>query len=469
MKTKLKFALFAIFFASFFVRLYDLNAESLFLDETYSVKIAKMDISQIIDASKEDVHPPLYYLILHYWIDILGDSESMIRLLSAFFGLAAVFMIYKIGTALFDRQTGVLSAFILGLSVFHLHYSQEARMYSLMTLLVLISFYFFIRLNNKNKIASAGYIVSSSLLLYTHVYGIFIIAAQNIYKFWEFLKSKNSKKIKQWLTLQIFIVILFLPWSISLMHQVERESSGNGVIGYLQKPTFNNTLHYILLANMYESALWLLAVLMILAFIMDYRQMRRRTIDNYSLLVLWLVSSFIFPILISQFTPIFQLRLTLGSLPAFYLLVARGISCIKNRRAKAMIIVTLFLLFSVNVYGYYARVDREQWREAISYVETHANKGDVVLFHPAFLETYPYAYYGKRTDLVIKSFPEKSRHVNEENLQQLASEIKNYPRIWFVISHSKDQESLILKTLEKSHKLSEHKEFLDIKVYVFEK
>jgi uncharacterized membrane protein len=95
---------------------------------------SNLNLFQIVENSAQSVHPPLYYVILHYWINLFGDTEFSTRFLSVIFGLFSIFMIYKVGTLLFNKNVGMLSSLLLALSVFHIQYSQEVRMYLFISL-----------------------------------------------------------------------------------------------------------------------------------------------------------------------------------------------------------------------------------------------------------------------------------------------------------------------------------------------
>ena len=178
-------ALLAILFLGTFLRVYQLGTESLWRDEGWTTWFASLGSpSEIVEQSKTDNNFPTYYLILRYWIGLFGDSEFSVRFPSALVGVLAVFAIYKVGQLLFGRSTGLIASLLLMLSPFHIAYSQEARVYSFMTLLAVLSFYFFLEVLAKpNAAARTGYVLSTTALLYCHVYGLFIVLAQNIYFF----------------------------------------------------------------------------------------------------------------------------------------------------------------------------------------------------------------------------------------------------------------------------------------------
>ncbi len=147
--SKTQIILLLIILVGLFLRIYALSSDSLWNDEIGSIKISKLELFQIAGRYDVETNPRIYYIILHYWINLFGDSEFSVRFPSAIFGLFAILMMYKVGTLIFDREVGVLSSLILALSTFHITYSQEARMYSLMVLLTLLSIYFFIKLLKK--------------------------------------------------------------------------------------------------------------------------------------------------------------------------------------------------------------------------------------------------------------------------------------------------------------------------------
>ena len=143
--TKYGLALLAIVLIGLFLRLYHVGTQSIWLDEAYSIVLSKMSLSQIMQATGADVHPPLYYFILHYWVALFGASAVAVRLLSVLFGVLTIPMVYLVGRQLFNKEAGLVGALILALSWFNIFYSQEARMYTLMVLLVLLFVYFFWR------------------------------------------------------------------------------------------------------------------------------------------------------------------------------------------------------------------------------------------------------------------------------------------------------------------------------------
>ena len=116
-----------------FLRVFLLGSKGLWLDETFSIWMARQDVIDMLQwIVKIDQHPPLYYLLLHYWIALNGDTPYYARLLSALFGAGAIPIIYLIGKRISGAVTGVAAAVLMALSLFNIYFAQETRMSTLL-------------------------------------------------------------------------------------------------------------------------------------------------------------------------------------------------------------------------------------------------------------------------------------------------------------------------------------------------
>ena len=117
------------------LRLARLAFQPLWWDEGWSLYFATTDVGAMLNLTAVDIHPPLYYLLLHLWTLLLGPSPLAVRLLSVLVGTATVPLLYATGRRLLGERGGLLAALLLAISPFHVYYSQEVRMYGLVTLL----------------------------------------------------------------------------------------------------------------------------------------------------------------------------------------------------------------------------------------------------------------------------------------------------------------------------------------------
>jgi len=191
-------ALALILVVGLVLRLIQIGSDGLWLDEAYSVALANMSIIDMVRATAGDVHPPLYYFLLHYWVMAFGDSEIAVRLLSVVFGIAAIPVIYELGRLLFNREAGLVGALVLALSVFQIFYSQDARMYSLLVLLSLLSLYFFVLyLQRPCRLILVAYVLVTVLLLYTDVYGLFVVIVEPLKRSRSWANRRLSHVVEQ--------------------------------------------------------------------------------------------------------------------------------------------------------------------------------------------------------------------------------------------------------------------------------
>jgi mannosyltransferase len=475
--------LIAILVLGLFLRTYCLTCESVWLDEGYSIFWAKQEPSQMIDAVSKDVHPPLYFLILHYWINLFGDSEFALRFLSVIFGLLAIIMMYMVGNLLFNKDMGIMGSLILSISVFHIHYSQEIRSYSLMVLLTLVSMYFFLKLLERRSYPiSAGYIASSTLLIYTHFFGLFVIAAQNIYLASLFIITRKTTKrgFRRWIILQAILFVLYLPWLGFLIRQALIIQGGE-FLGWLAQPSIllmaSSFFEYSGYFNV-AAPLWVLflsaalSIIFIILSLNSILKIKKSGRGKILFLVIWLLTPTLLPFMISQFSaPIYFTKFTIPASLAFYLLVAKGILNIRDEKLRAASTGMIVILSLVSIWGYISVVDNEQWREAVDYIETNAEQGDLALINAWYCHI-PFDYYFTRSDLVTTDlFPKWDYEVNEDNIKNLEPAVTDYGRVWLLLSHGGDPSGLIKKTLTEnlSYEISLYKQYYNIELYLFEK
>ena len=185
-------------------------------DEAFSILVAQTNPQEIIRATSADFTPPLFYLILHYWMLLFGTSEVVTRLLSLVFHIGTIATVYLLTKALCrelklkNQQLPLYASILTLLNPMLLYYGFEVRAYSLLTLFVTLSFY---ALVTRRKYL---YIISASLGLYTHYYFALAYLSQIIYLVCTNSSMKNVKK-KLYVAIP---VIIFSPWIPYLINQI---------------------------------------------------------------------------------------------------------------------------------------------------------------------------------------------------------------------------------------------------------
>src|SRR5512137_533042 len=128
-----------------FLRFYLLAGQSFWNDEGNSARIAERSLQLITEGAAGDIHPPLYYYLLHFWRSVFGSSEFALRSLSAALGVLLVGLTFLIGRQAFSAGVGLLAAFVAAINPFQIYYSQEARMYMLLAVIGAAATFFLLR------------------------------------------------------------------------------------------------------------------------------------------------------------------------------------------------------------------------------------------------------------------------------------------------------------------------------------
>jgi mannosyltransferase len=135
----------ALLLVSWGLRVYRLGDKSVWWDEGLAAWAARQSPTEIARWTATDVHPPLYFWMLHFWRLVSGDSEFGLRLLSAAIGLLTVAATHLLGREVGGPRAGLLAALLVGISRFDIWWSQEMRMYALAALLAALSLWAAIR------------------------------------------------------------------------------------------------------------------------------------------------------------------------------------------------------------------------------------------------------------------------------------------------------------------------------------
>jgi mannosyltransferase len=131
----------------FGLRVFLIANKGLWLDEALSMWVSNHTVVDMLPwIANIDHHPPLYYLLLHYWITLNGNTASDLRMLSAIFGAATIPIIYLIGKRMSGVAMGLAAAVFLAVSPFNIRFGQEARMYTLLTFNAAVAIFALVRL-----------------------------------------------------------------------------------------------------------------------------------------------------------------------------------------------------------------------------------------------------------------------------------------------------------------------------------
>ncbi|MGH9194981.1 MAG: glycosyltransferase family 39 protein [Acidimicrobiia bacterium] len=373
------------------LRLLFLGAESLWLDEAFSVSLARARWDWFLKVLfNKEANMALYHVLLRFWLS-LGESEFFVRSLSVLPAVLTVPVLYALGVRLFDTRVGLLAALLIALNEFHIEYAQEARSYSLTVLLVTLSSLFFVRsIERPSRKDWAAYVLTSALAVYSHFFGALVLAAH-----WAsvlFLKRRNVPW-KGLVASTALIGLLLLPLGVFTLTGVQTQ------ISWIRPPEVADVGKLFLTMAGGPLLLIVYSVPCLLALTVAARRSRPagapREIWRHGLLVIWLFLPVTLALGVSAVKPLFVERYLIVCLPPFLILAALGLSRLKSRLILAGALIAIVGLAAPQLFAYYRPFHKDDWRGATQYVLSQAKSADAVLFFPDFIRR-PFDYYRDR-------------------------------------------------------------------------
>ncbi len=187
----------------------------LWLDETLTVNISRLPLDQIPGALKRDGAPPLFYVLLHFWMEVVGNSNVALRALPGIFGLLAIPAAYVVVRRIWGTTTAVLTTVLLASAPFAIYYSTEVRMYSLVMLesvLYIGALDAALRAATRWRLVALACAVAA--LLYTHYWTLYPLLAVGVWLLWRTVKAGAADRAS-WRKVVVAYGIgglSFLPW-----------------------------------------------------------------------------------------------------------------------------------------------------------------------------------------------------------------------------------------------------------------
>jgi hypothetical protein len=198
------------------------TSSSMWLDEALSVNIASLPLGDIPEALRHDGHPPLYYVLLHVWTEVFGTGDGAARSLSGVIAVATLPVAWFVGRRAGGRTLAWLTLLVLGALPFASRYGSEARMYSLLILLVFLGWLALQRALERPSLGRlAAVSVLTGALLLTHYWSFYVLAAVGIVlvvRWWRTTGDERTASMRTTLAVAAG-GIFFLPWLPSFLEQ----------------------------------------------------------------------------------------------------------------------------------------------------------------------------------------------------------------------------------------------------------
>lgn len=501
-----------IVMAGALLRFYAIGQKPLWLDEAFSIWVASHPLPEIgVWLIRIDQHPPLYYSLLALWHRLFGDGEGAVRAFSALCGVASLPPFFAAARRLSgDAITALMATAILALSPFHVHYAQEARMYSLLALMAAAAFYALVRGLSEpipdprgrrwliRPHGSArwwiGYAAAQAAVMLTHnTATVFFPLAVNlpILGVWLYQRARGAPASlpalqsphfgRLWAQTQILALMLWSPWAAPFVIQsikVDAEfwllpPTAVEIWRALRSFNFAHLPWPFPLAPLWMGIYGGLAILGLV-------RLWRRPVWFWLLLSLSTVA-FVGELLVSLRRPIFYDRTLIWATLPYYLLMAFGLRGLALPRfgwtIQAAALLLMAVLSGVSLVSYYQHFEKEEWDRAAAHVAAQAQPGDLLIFNATWVQI-PFEYYFRRYDLHLDLRGAPTDLFDRGNLEPkmtradlpyLRELVEDRQRIWLIYSHDwyTDPDGLIPRELETQMRRGDERHFIGLRVIEF--
>ena len=447
--------LLAITIMGAFLRLFQLGAASLWLDEASTLTFARQTVTQIWGSlsSGTEFNPPLFYWMEHGML-AFGDSETVLRLIPAILGILTIPVFYLVGEEILDRNTGILAAALLAFSPFQLYYSQEARAYGPMLFFYSIAFYFFLRLlKSWGRRDALLFGIFSALAFWTHFYAFVPILALFLFVIGVKVKPILAN-IRAAVPIGIAIVtftVLSLPLIVFAIQLFLIRTGGAPAFGIQGFDTVTMTI--VQISGLYTQGVspvlaWVFVILFIAGVAALFPRDRQKS--------LLLAFAFVFPLILSvilsyrmPMVPRYLIYLLAAFFPGIALIIRPACSLVKSKNLVYGALILALLINLPILYPYYTTPQKDDWRGLSKELLSTAQAGDLVVALPGYIHQPLNYYYNNETAGTLES--------GFSRVEDIEGAITANPghSVWFVVTGdimSVDPQALVVNWLAQHSK-----------------
>jgi mannosyltransferase len=365
----------------------------LWLDEALSVNIARLPLSDLHAALRHDGAPPLYYFLLHFWIEAFGIGDLATRSLSGVISLATLPLAWFAGRRLAGRQVAWFAVLVLAASPYAAVYATSTRMYALVMLLVFAGYLAVVRaLERPTPARLAVVALVTALLVYTQYWCFYLVGVAGLLLLVRAVRagSGDTRRAAVWNLAAVAVgAATFIPWVPTFWYQARHTGTPWGNARVPWSSIAEAVLHFAGSDQNGETFILLFALLTLAVLAVFGRAVNSRIIEfdvrtqprvrleallAFGTLVVGTTVSFVAG-------SAFDARYASVMYPFYVLLVAVGISLFLDPRVRAAVLTVVVV---IGLVGGVRNVttNRTQAAQSTNIIAAEARPGDVVAYCP---------------------------------------------------------------------------------------
>jgi mannosyltransferase len=395
------------FWVAFGLRLWGLDAQSLWYDETVSAFLARESIPDLLAHTARDIHPPGYYLLLHGWQAITHPTlahglEFLFAYPSLCFGLLILALTFALGRRLFSPGVALVGVWLAAVHPFQIWYSQEVRMYTVGACWGLLALWALLQLHAGRRLLpwAVGAMVATAAGLYTLYYFLFVVATLNLIAlqcFWPTLRTRAGRaRLLAWVLAQGGAFLLWVPWLPIFWRQIREPPvppwrlpwASLGAVGQ----SISEAFAALLVGQSPPGCVtWPWALI---ALALGLWAVWRSWRSNQAQALGWTLQFVLVPIglifaLSLAGVPLYHVRYLFTYATPFVLVMAVACASLPRRRLAAASLLLLVLIcgWSLQRYWIDPRYRRDDHRGAVALLAEQWRPGDAILVNAGWVYT----------------------------------------------------------------------------------
>ncbi len=437
------------------LRFYRLDHQELRGDEAFSWNYAvnKTGPLHIVDTiiREGDPQPPLHYWLLQSWTRILGDNEWALRSLSATLSVFLIALMYAVGTRWFNARVGLFAAGITVIHPYQIWLAQDVRnMYILATGFSLLALYQLPKLSKTGDRTWWRYVGFSLLGLFSHYYSGFGLAAHLALIL---LTLNNKARRKAWFTANLVIALVLLPWLLTILPVF--------LGGQLADPTKISLISYLETALLQfvsgpPTGMWTGLGLFCGWLLLTVNGVQRAAPQHRNKLFMLLPW---FGLTLVSVYAVTRARATLNSFylmvsfPAFYLLVAFGITKLKRPALQWLAASVIVITSGMTLYNHYfvdAWSKTQGLRQVSQIIEAERSPNDIVITN---IPDPVQVYYLRNIGIPRSLLPQRDVFTTEQVSATIDNLNPYFDNVWLIPARAAkwDTDGLVENTLNASY------------------
>jgi hypothetical protein len=433
------------------VKLYFLNEYELQGDEAFSVFHAQQKLKELIDTLNGEANPPVYYILLHFWIKLFGIAPVSVKLLNIILSFGTAVMIVAIGKRLNNLGFALFASAAFLFSNLHFEFSQEIRAFQLVMLLTVCSNYFYISYFETKK---NGYLIGIGLTIlalpYAHYNAALVSIVQGVTSLF-FIRTHWKQVWKLWV-IYLFAGFLFLPQYLIFREVIPSEDF------WLNLSNWDDFFYIVKAASGYEGLFKYLfptyAVLPFMVILFKRFGLLSSQFQWKFFLFFWLL--FILPLAlnfsIAQYVPSFQLRYVIFTSLGIYFSFGYFFF---NLRKKGVVLVLIPILFVAMFFSEFrpGKIDNEGWKDTAQLIHAMQRTEKVGVVITASYKLKDLVYYYNPED--FKDYNHFPTNCNDEGIYGLSDsteayrlgDLSRFDKLVYVRSHAQfeDESGTLIK------------------------